>query len=58
MPHDRHADYHAARARAEAVRAISATSAAAAAVHQELCLRYTGRLLAALVLGASDKGGE
>ncbi|MGK6323954.1 hypothetical protein ACMGDM_12845 [Sphingomonas sp. DT-51] len=58
MYHDHNADYHAARARTEAVRAIAATSEAAAAVHQELCLRYTGRLLAALVLGAPARERE
>jgi len=52
MPQDRHAAYHANRARSEAVRAIGAASPAAAAIHQELCLRYSGRLIAALILGA------
>ncbi|MBB5725183.1 hypothetical protein FHS97_001099 [Sphingomonas endophytica] len=56
MPHDRHAAYHADRARGEAVRAISAASADAAAIHQELCLRYSGRVIAALILGAAGKG--
>ncbi len=56
MPHDRHAAYHANRARGEAVRAISATSADAAAIHQELCLRYSGRVIAALILGAVGRG--
>ncbi|WP_277981671.1 hypothetical protein [Sphingomonas phyllosphaerae] len=56
MYHDHDADYHAARARTEAVRAIVASSDAAAAIHQELCLRYTGRLLAALVLGNAGRG--
>jgi len=56
MPHDRHAAYHADRARGEAIRAISAASADAAAIHQELCLRYSGRVIAALILGAAGKG--
>lgn len=58
MSHDRHAAYHAERARSEAVRAISASSTDAAAIHQELCLRYSGRVIAALILGAVGKGME
>jgi hypothetical protein len=53
MPRDRHAAYHAARAQREAVRAIAAESAPAAAIHQELCLRYTARVVAALILGTA-----
>jgi hypothetical protein len=55
MFHDRHAAYHADRARSEAVRAIAADSAQAAAIHQELCLRYSGRVIAALILGTVGK---
>ena len=51
MSHDRHAAYHAERACGEAVRAMSAASPGAAAIHQELCLRYSGRVIAALILG-------
>ncbi|MEH3104082.1 MAG: hypothetical protein PGN12_09280 [Sphingomonas phyllosphaerae] len=58
MPHDRHAAYHAERARDEAVRAMSASSPDAAAIHQELCLRYSGRVIAALILGAVGRGVE
>lgn len=58
MPHDRHAAYHADRARGEAVRAISAATPDAAAIHQELCLRYSGRVIAALILGAVGKAME
>jgi len=35
----------------EAVRAIQAEHPAAAAVHQEMCLLYTGRVLADLLRG-------
>ncbi len=35
----------------EAVRAIQADHPAAAAVHQEMCLLYTGRVLADLLRG-------
>ena len=52
MPHDRHAAYHADRARGEAIRAISAATPDAAAIHQELCLRYSGRVIAALILAS------
>ena len=52
---DPDAAYHAARARSEAVRAIAATSASAAAIHQELCMRYSGRVIAALILSAVER---
>ena len=35
----------------EAIRAIQANHPAVAAVHQEMCLLYTGRVLADLVRG-------
>ncbi len=54
MLHDHEADYHARRAREEAVRAIRARGEAAA-IHQDLCLRYSGRMIAALILSAADR---
>jgi hypothetical protein len=39
------------RSSTEAVRAIEATDPADAARHQELCLHYTGRAMAALIAG-------
>ena len=38
-------DYLLARAETEAVRSIQAPDVRVAAIHQELCLLYTGRLL-------------
>lgn len=55
MYRDDHADYHASRATREAVRAIGAETSASAAIHQELCLRYSGRVIAALILSASGR---
>ncbi|WP_375250182.1 hypothetical protein [Sphingomonas sp.] len=55
MFHDHHADYHAARAEAEAIRAIRADDPVVAAVHQDLCLRYSGRVIAALILAGVDR---
>ena len=58
MFHDHEADYHARRAREEAVRAIAASDTAAAAIHQELCLRYSGRVIAALILTTTQRVRE
>lgn len=44
--------YLSERSFTEAVRAIQATHPAAAAVHQEMCLLYTGRVLADLLRGS------
>ncbi len=41
--------YDADRARVEAVRAIEADSPVVAAIHQEMCLRYCGRVIAAML---------
>lgn len=43
------APYLSDRSFAEAIRAIQAEHPAAAAIHQEMCLLYTGRVLAALL---------
>ncbi|WBH17060.1 hypothetical protein [Sphingomonas radiodurans] len=40
--------YFSQRARQEALRAIAAEHPVAAAIHQQLCLLYTGRVLDAL----------
>ena len=40
------------RAETEAVRAIASNSEGVAAVHQEMCLLYTGRAIAGLLLAA------
>ncbi len=44
-------DYHARRARSEAVRAIATERRDVAAIHQELCLLHSARLVAALIAG-------
>ena len=40
---------------AEAIRAIRADDPVVAAVHQDLCLRYSGRVIAALILAGVDR---
>lgn len=45
------------RAETEAVRAISSGSDGVAAVHQEMCLLYTGRVLAEMLSGARRRVG-
>ncbi|MEA1083345.1 hypothetical protein ACLBWH_05650 [Sphingomonas sp. M6A6_1c] len=51
MTHD-DTPYLSDRSFVEAVRAIQADHPAAAAVHQEMCLLYTGRVLADLLRGS------
>ncbi|WP_156460719.1 hypothetical protein [Sphingomonas sp. Leaf339] len=56
MTSDPDCQYHADRARTEAVRAIEAGSSTVAAIHQELCLHYCGRVIAAMSLTAARGG--
>lgn len=49
MPADSDCLYHADRARIEAVRAIESGSTVVAAIHQEMCLCYCGRVIAAML---------
>ncbi len=57
MVHDADLDYHAARARQEVVSAITAGSAIAAAVHQEMCLLHCSRVIAAMLFAGRQRGG-
>ena len=43
------------RAEIEAVRTISSNSDGVAAVHQEMCLLYTGQAIAGLIVAALDR---
>ena len=47
--------YHFERAEAEAIRAIQAPTGPVAAIHEEMCLRHTGRALAGLMEAGADR---